>query len=75
MRLSTLLWPRSRPDHSQRTAAGRVTHVVLVIIGSMGVVIELLNWHGRWDHLALYGAMWLAMASIGRGLRFWLSRE
>jgi hypothetical protein len=52
-----------------------VVHVALVIIGSMGVVIELLNWHGRWDHLAMYALMWFAAASLGRGLRFCLSRE
>ena len=50
-------------------------HVALIIVGSMGVVIELLGWHGRWDHLALYAVMWLAAACVGRGLRFWLSRE
>ena len=75
MKLSTLIWPQSRRDYSQRAAAGRVTHVALAVIGSMGVVIELLNWHGRWDHLALYAMMWLAAASIGRGLRYWLSGE
>lgn len=75
MTLSTLIWPRSRPDHGQRAAAGRVMHVALVVIGSMGVVIELLNWHGRWGHLARYAVMWLVAACLGRGLRFWLSRE
>lgn len=75
MNLSTVLWPRSRKDYSVRTAAGRVMHVALIIVGSMGVVIELLGWHGRWDHLALYAVMWLAAACVGRGLRFWLSRE
>ena len=75
MKLSTLIWPRSRPDHSQSAATGRVMHVALVVIGSMGVVIELLNWHGRWNHLALYAAMWLGAAVVGRGVRFWLSRE
>ncbi|WP_156400446.1 hypothetical protein [Caulobacter sp. Root655] len=49
--------------------------MALITVGSMGVVIELLNWHGRWDHLAMYALMWLAAASVGRGLRFWLSRE
>ncbi len=75
MKLSTLIWPKSRPDYSQRVAAGRVMHVALVVIGSIGVVIELLNWHGRWDHLASYAAMWFAAAGLGRGLRFLLARE
>ena len=75
MDLSTFIWPRSRPDHSQRGAAGRVMHVALVVIGSMGVVIELLDWHGRWDHLAIYTLMWIGSACVGRSLRLWLSRE
>lgn len=75
MKLSTLIWPKSRQNFSQSAAAGRVMHVALIVIGSMGFVIELLNWHGRWDHLALYAVMWLAAAGVGRGLRFWLSRE
>ncbi|KQZ30689.1 hypothetical protein [Caulobacter sp. Root1472] len=75
MKLLTLIWPKSRQNYSQRAATGRVMHVALIVIGSMGVMIELLNWHGRWDHLALYAAMWLAAASLGRGLRFWVSRE
>ncbi len=75
MELRTIIWPRSRKDYSMRAAAGRVLHVAMLLIGSFGVVVELVYWHGRWDHLAVYGAMWVAYAALGRIVRLVLAHE
>jgi hypothetical protein len=70
-----LIWPRSRKDYSVRAAAGRLLLVAFVVIGAIPVIFELAYWHGRWDHLATYFAMWLAISIIGRLVRLVLSRE
>ena len=75
MELRAIIWPKARNDHSMRVAVGRVTYVTMLIIGSLGVILELFHWHGRWDHLALYTAMWLAYAILGRAARLVLARE
>lgn len=38
------------------------------------VVVGLVHWHGRWDHLAIYAAMWLTYAALGRIIRLVLAR-
>jgi hypothetical protein len=75
MELRAVIWPKARKDYSMRTAFGRVTYVAMLIIGSLGVIVELIYWHGRWDHLAIYAAMWLAYAALGRLARLVLARE
>jgi hypothetical protein len=49
--------------------------VAVIIIGSFGVVVELIYWHGRWDHLAIYSVVWLAHAFLCSAARWILARE
>jgi hypothetical protein len=76
MDLRTIVWASARrDDYSQRAASGRLFQVALPLIASFPVIVELWFWHGRWDHLAIYGAMWLVAAALGRLMRLVMARE
>ncbi len=50
-------------------------YVAMIIIGSLGVVAETVFWHGRWDALFLFTAIWVGFAIFGRLCRYFLARE
>jgi hypothetical protein len=75
MRVTDLMWPPMRRSYTLPIGIGRLLHGAFLVIGSMGVVLELAFWHGRWDHLAIFTVMWVGAAAIGRVLRAVLSRE
>jgi len=70
-----LVWPSMARSYTLRVGIGRLLHAVLLVLGSLGVVLELVFWHGRLDHLVSYLAMWVGAAAFGRGIRAALSRE
>jgi hypothetical protein len=70
-----LVWPPMARRYTLRVGVGRLLHAILLVLGSLGVLLELVFWHGRMDHLASYFLMWVGAAVIGRGIRAVLSRE
>ena len=75
MRVLALVWPPMSRRYTLTVGCGRLLHAAFLILGSMGVVVELTYWHGQWSHLVSYMLMWVGAAIAGRTLRAILSRE
>lgn len=74
MTIGSAIWPRSRPNYSQRAALGRFLHVAFVILGGFPLGAELML-RPYLPHIEIYGAFFLVSAIIGRVLRYWLAQE
>ena len=75
MRVGDLVWPPMWRPYTPLIGCGRLLHGAFLIIGSLGVVVELAFWHGNWEHFAIYSVMWLGAAVTGRITRAALSLE
>jgi hypothetical protein len=54
VRAIDLVWSPMARRYTLTIGMGRLLHAVLLVLASSGVVLELMFWHGRMDHLASY---------------------